>query len=259
MSGFPVQSGQTFLMIGDSITDHGRRGVDGPYGWGYVRFFMDIVAQKHPERDIQWINKGIGGNTVHDLRARWDEDVTDVAPDWLSIMIGINDARRRIEEPEAGPAITAFRTDYISILDDIQEFRPRLVILDPFYITNESVGADAAQMRMLDRLPGYLDVVEEMVEKTGAIHVLTQEMFQRQLEYRPPAYFCPEPVHPYQTGHLMIALALYDAICSAARWWRMRQERDGLAGHGGGSATNACLHGGGAWDRDMKAVERGEA
>ena len=217
VTGFPVQSGQTFLMIGDSITDHGASREDGPYGWGYVRFLMDLVAQKHPERDIQWVNKGIGGNTVQDLRARWDEDVMDITPDWLSIMIGINDVHRRIEEPDDGAAIAAYRSDFVSILNDIQEFRPRLVILDPFYIASEATGADAAQMRILERLAGYIEVVEEMVEGTGALRVRTHGMFQDQLTYRPPAYFCPEePVHPSQTGHLMIALELYDVICSAA-------------------------------------------
>ena len=216
MSGFPVQNGQTFLLIGDSITDHGRTGVDGPYGWGYVRFFMDIVAKKHPERDIHWINKGIGGNTVQDLRARWDEDVMAIQPDWLSIMIGINDVHRRIDESDVGPAIAAYRADFISILEDVQEFRPRLVIFDPFYIASEATGADAVQMRVLERLAGYVEVVEEMVENTGAIHVRTQRMFQEQLEHREPGYFCPEPVHPYATGHLMIALELYDAVCSVA-------------------------------------------
>ena len=216
MAGFPVQSGQAFLMIGDSITDHGRTGAEEPYGSGYVRFFMDMVAKKHPERDVLWINRGIGGNTVHDLRARWDEDVMAIEPDWLSIMIGINDVHRRIEEPDDGAAIAAYRSDFISILNDVQEFRPRLVILDPFYIASEATGADAAQMRILERLAGYIEVVEEMVERTGALRVRTHRMFQDQLTYRPPAYFCPEPVHPHPTGHLMVALELYDVISSAA-------------------------------------------
>jgi len=216
MAGFPVQSGQTFLMIGDSITCHGRLGTDEPYSAGYARFLVDMVAKKHPERDIHWINKGIGGHTVHDLRARWDEDVMAVEPDWLSIMIGINDLHGRIEEPDAGAAIAAYRSDFIDILSEIECFRPRLVILDPFYITSEATGADAAQMRILERLVGYIEVVEEMVEGTGALHVRTQQMFQDQLTRRPPTYFCPEPVHPNPTGHLMIALELYDAICSAA-------------------------------------------
>ena len=46
MSEFPVRNGQTFLSIGDSITDCGRTENAGPYGLGYVRAFMDIVARR---------------------------------------------------------------------------------------------------------------------------------------------------------------------------------------------------------------------
>ena len=211
MSDFPVKSGQTFLMIGDSITDHGRTGEDGPYGWGYVRMFMDIVAKNHPELAIDWVNKGIGGNTVEDLAARWDADVLAIQPRWLSIMIGINDVHRRIDE-DADEAIAAFWSGYTSILERVESFSPRLVLLDPFYIASEERGASPDELCILARLGRYLDVVEEMAQKTGAVHIRTQQMFEEQLTFRSADHFGPEPVHPYSTGHLMVAMELYDTL-----------------------------------------------
>ncbi|MFN8378973.1 MAG: GDSL-type esterase/lipase family protein [Anaerolineae bacterium] len=43
------------------------------------------------------INMGVGGNTVRDLAARWESDVTALNPDWLSICIGINDVWRQFD------------------------------------------------------------------------------------------------------------------------------------------------------------------
>ena len=214
MSDFPVKSGQTFLMIGDSITDCGRTGPEGPYGCGYVRFFMDLVAKNHPERNIHWINEGIGGNTVHNLRARWQEDVIDQEPDWLSIMIGINDCHGRIGDPEED-AIDAFRSDYVFILEQARSVSARLVLLDPFYVAMiDGEERVANEKRILARLGAYLDVVEELAREYDAVHVRTQQMFADQLAYRAPAYFGPEPVHPYPTGHLMMAMELYRVLCS---------------------------------------------
>ena len=211
MTDFPVKDGETFVMIGDSITDHGRTGEDAPYGWGYVRVFMDIVARNHPELAIDWVNKGIGGNTVEDLAARWDVDVLAIKPQWLSIMIGINDIHRRIEQ-DADEAIAAFREGYTSILERTASLSPRLVLVDPFYVASEARGASRDEFRILARLGRYLDVVEEMAQMSGAVHVRTQRMFEEQLEFRPPGYFGPEPVHPYATGHLMVAMELYDTL-----------------------------------------------
>ena len=221
MSDFPVKSGQTFLMIGDSITDCGRTESSGPYGLGYVRAFMDIVAKRHPDLDINWINKGIGGNTVHDLRARWQKDVLDNEPDWISIMIGINDDARCLAEP-LEPAVALYRSDYVEILRQLRPISTRIVLIDPFLIaTPESLpGAEVTRGEVFytplsERLPAYIDVVEEMARDVGALHVRTHQMFAEQLRHRPPSYFCPEPVHPAPTGHLMIAMELYDVLAGA--------------------------------------------
>lgn len=42
---------------------------------------------------------GIGGNTILDLAVRWERDVLDRRPDWLSVIIGINDVWRQFDRP----------------------------------------------------------------------------------------------------------------------------------------------------------------
>ena len=67
MSTFWIEGGQTMLFIGDSITDCGRRGAEMPLGSGYVRLFTELATARFPDRNIAYINKGIGGNKVSDL------------------------------------------------------------------------------------------------------------------------------------------------------------------------------------------------
>jgi len=86
-----VKDGETIVFAGDSITDCGRRGEYAPLGNGYVHMFNCLILAKYPERRIRVVNVGIGGNTVLDLRNRWEDDVLSLEPDWVSVLIGIND------------------------------------------------------------------------------------------------------------------------------------------------------------------------
>ena len=60
MGDFLLQDGQTFLFQGDSITDCGRRADHAPYGIGYASLVREMVTAQHPERQINFVNKGIG-------------------------------------------------------------------------------------------------------------------------------------------------------------------------------------------------------
>ena len=72
-----LKAGQKIVMIGDSITDAGRRDIEPPYGVGYVTLVRSFVTALHPELGLTWVNKGIGGDTVRHLADRWVADVLD--------------------------------------------------------------------------------------------------------------------------------------------------------------------------------------
>lgn len=212
MSDFPIPDGSTVLLIGDSITDCGRRGGEAPLGGGYVRLFVDLVTARHGERTYTWINKGIGGNTVRDLSERWSDDVLRHKPDWLSVKIGINDLHQYLSGGERSVSPAEYRTLYERILTEAKEAAgPELILIDPFYISQDP-SPESFRARVLEVLPEYLAVVDEMAERFGARHLKTHEMFQRQLAWRDAETFCPEPVHPNRTGHFLIAEALYSLL-----------------------------------------------
>jgi lysophospholipase L1-like esterase len=75
------EQGQRIVFIGDSITDCGRRDANPPYGNGYMSLVRAFVTARYPELDLSWENRGISGDTVRHLKARWDEDVIALNPD----------------------------------------------------------------------------------------------------------------------------------------------------------------------------------
>ena len=84
------------LFQGDSITDAGRsRDANLPpnagLGGGFPGMIAAMLLSRYPARGYQIINRGISGNRVVDLYARWKADALNLSPDLISILIGVND------------------------------------------------------------------------------------------------------------------------------------------------------------------------
>lgn len=204
---FALKPRQKVLFIGDSITDCGRRAAERPLGAGYVKFIADLVDAKYPDLDLHLINTGIGGHTVRDLRDRWTDDCVRHQPHWLSVKIGINDIHTWLRQtPERAVPPEQFAELYDHILARARkETRAQFVLVDPFYISRDT-DPHSFRHEVLKHLPSYLRTVAALAKKYKARHVKLHDMFQRQLRRRTPDHFCPEPVHPYPTGHLHMAL-----------------------------------------------------
>ncbi len=212
MSTFWIEDGQTMLFIGDSITDCGRRGAEMPLGSGYVRLFTELATARFPDRDIAYINKGIGGNRVTDLKERWRDDVLFHKPDRLSIKIGINDLHSHLRSPQDGVSPELFASVYDEILGRTRdELNCPLLLITPFYISTDRSGG-TFRGQVLSLLPRYIETVEAMAAKYDARLVNLHDIYQKHLQYRDADTFCPEPVHPNHTGHIVIAEALMQAM-----------------------------------------------
>lgn len=210
MPQFAIQDGQTVVFIGDSITDCGRRGEQAPYGNGYVKAAIDLMTARYPERRITFHNEGIGGNTVEDLRNRWHDDVLVHQPDWLTIKIGINDLHRHLDGGVYAISPERYEQLYREILQITKEkTNARVVLIDPFYLsTDTDPGSRRGTVNSL--LPAYLSVVDQLAGEFQALHVRTHKLFAEQLRHRAADWFCAEPVHPCQSGHIVIALGLLE-------------------------------------------------
>ena len=210
---FLIQDGQTVVFIGDSITYCGRLDVAAPLGNGYVKIAVDLITAKYPARQIKFFNEGIGGDVAPGLQDRWADDVLIHNPDWVSVLVGINDLCSRFyPDTQAQIPPEKYRQAYSQFLGRTrQSTNARLVLMDPFYISKEN-DPSSQRTTIIEALDEYIAVVHEMAKKFDALHVATHDVFQRQLEYRPCDTFCPEPVHPNATGHQIIAYAWLQAF-----------------------------------------------
>src|SRR3989454_9128662 len=100
--------GSVVLFQGDSITDCGRdRKLPDPnaasaLGSGYPLLVAAAALAAHPDRALRFYNRGVSGNKVPDLAARWATDTVALAPDVLSILIGVNDFWHKLSSGYTG-------------------------------------------------------------------------------------------------------------------------------------------------------------
>lgn len=209
-----LQNNAKLVMIGDSITDAERtrpagEGLFGALGRGYVAQIDALLQATYPGRMIRVVNQGESGNTVRDLKGRWQRDVLDKTPDWLSIMIGINDVWRQFDLPWQSEGHVLL-PEYTATLEElVSRTRPHvqgLVLMTPFFI--EPNRSDAMRA-LMDR---YGDAVRTLAEKYDAIFVDVQAAFDEMLRAFHPGAVAWDRIHPTQAGHMAIARAFLKAV-----------------------------------------------
>ena len=208
-----LKNGETLLFIGDSITDCGRRDAQHqPLGCGYVRMVADMLTIREPQKKITVVNRGIGGNNIGDLRSRWNDDVLEIKPDWLSIKIGINDLNQTLCKQQDFPP-ARYEEHFDFLLAETTRRLPdcRILLIDPFFMSRDKIQ-DSYRAKVLKAIPDYIAAVHRMKRKYKTRLVKTHDMFQAQLKHHKLGVFSTEPVHPNSAGHLLIAEAVYKAL-----------------------------------------------
>ncbi|GAA2401141.1 SGNH/GDSL hydrolase family protein [Catellatospora methionotrophica] len=202
------EPGQRIVFIGDSITDCGRRDVAAPYGDGYMSLVRAFVTAARPELGLSWVNRGVSGDTVRDLAARWQADVLDQRPDWLSVKIGINDVWRFFENRhgEAVPLDEYTETLRTLLATTVEHTGCRLILADPYVIESDRDEPQYAMTR------DYAAAVAVLAKDFGALHVPVQAAFDRVLASTTPADWADDRIHPNLAGHAVIARAFLDVI-----------------------------------------------
>lgn len=205
--------GSKVLFQGDSITDCGRGRTTDPnhiLGHGYAF----IIAARHgaalPGLRTEFINRGVSGNTVLDLRKRWKADALDVGPDVLSVLIGANDSGKAVD-----PAL--FESTLDELLSAARAAKPglRLVICEPFLAPDgPAIRKSPGRVRRMKALQA---ACRRLADKHKATFVPLQSVFDRAAEQTPWTHWIWDGVHPTAAGHQLIADAWERAMAGAGR------------------------------------------
>lgn len=207
-------AGTVVLFQGDSITDTGRNrdqkmpNAASALGNGYALLVASFVLEDHPTRGIEFYNRGISGNKVPDLQARWQEDAIELKPDILSILIGVNDLWHKLGGRSTGTT-AEYEQQYLALLQDTRRALPetRIVVLEPF-VTRVGAVNDTWFPEFDERRAAAARVARQ----AGATFVPLQKMFDELSAKATPAYWAADGVHPTPAGHAAIAKRWREAV-----------------------------------------------
>ncbi|MBE3577182.1 MAG: SGNH/GDSL hydrolase family protein [Limnochordales bacterium] len=201
---FPVGAGQKFLCLGDSITEARP---------GYVSLLDAAFQALFPERQIRVINAGISGNKVTDLLARLDRDVIAARPDWMTIMIGVNDVWHDfLSADHHGLPLNEYVSVYRQLLRKLQAELPatRVILLTPTFIGEEPHTPEN------QRLAGYVRAVKELGEEFSLPVIDMNARFWAALQAGRTAdasfHLTTDGVHPTLAGHMLLAITILQAL-----------------------------------------------
>ena len=195
------------LFQGDSITDTGRNRKDaaensaGALGTGYPFIAASQVLRAHPDSGLRIFNRGVSGDRVPDLQARWETDTLALKPDILSILVGVNDLWHKLMGRTTG-TVAEYESQYNALIDVTKQNLPgvRLIILEPFVLVTGSVNGT-----WFPEFDERRAVAARVAKRAGATFVPLQAMFTQLARSAPPSYWLADGVHPTPAGHAAIA------------------------------------------------------
>ncbi|MCW3093376.1 MAG: hypothetical protein JWP81_4445 [Ferruginibacter sp.] len=208
LAGNKEGSGFTFLFQGDSITDGNRtRNSDWNHvmGHGYQYIIASKLWYDFPAKGYHFFNRGISGNKVTDLAARWQKDTLELKPDVLSILIGINDVSAFINGDKKFSA-EQFELGYRALLIETKQALPgiRLVLCEPFILPVGRVKEKWQEYS--DEIEQRGQIVKRLSVEYNTVLVDFQNAFNKALTKAPAEYWIWDGIHPMPAGHELMAI-----------------------------------------------------
>ena len=195
------------LFQGDSITDacRDRENLDN-LGIGYPTLVKAELGFENPEKfDFQ--NRGISGNRIVDVYSRIKLDIINLKPDYLSILIGVNDVWHELDYQD-GVSAEKYEMILDTMIHEIKTALPdiQIVIMEPFVLQGSGTAKyfDEFSVEVKKRA----DSAKKIAEKFHLPFVPLQSVMENFASKTSSEYILIDGVHPTYVGHELIAREL---------------------------------------------------
>ena len=196
---------KTILFMGDSITACGRDMEDPEsMGEGYAMLAAKLLEEKYPGQ-FQFVNRGVPGDWLDKVYQRRQADILDVKPDYMSILVGVNDVAVGLKRG-TGFDVQGYMEQYDALLCEIRETMPgvKLMLMESFI--NEG---EVPHQHGIEAFEEGMAMCSEAVQMLCAKHELPFLSLQFDLyeleEQHPAGYWTRDGVHPTLNFHEYIA------------------------------------------------------
>ncbi|WP_018143282.1 SGNH/GDSL hydrolase family protein [Alloscardovia criceti] len=204
------------VFVGDSVTDAGRDYTAMPGGWGfgtgYVNHIHNLLSAVYPDHAYMTINSGFSGDDIDAMADRWDTDVLALQPDYVSIMIGINDVWRHFDgEFRQAPThdVAYFSQVYDTL---IEKTRQQLPELKGIYVLSPVMFERSFDDPMRALLADFQEACQQVAQRQHCVFIDMQAAINRCLESQHSCLFSADRVHPNERGAMILAHAWLTSV-----------------------------------------------
>ncbi len=194
------------VFQGDSITDFGRNreaavNSAAGLGFGYANLAASRWLCDDPAGGWEFINRGISGNRVVDLYARWKIDALNWHPELISILIGVNDMWHEFDFGN-GVETERYEQIYRMLLEWTRRTLPgvKLIVMEPFVLE-----AGPVKPEFRPEVAARAAAAKRVAADCGAAFLPLQSLFDQACKRAPAEYWLYDGVHPAPAGHQLIA------------------------------------------------------
>ena len=197
------------LFLGDSITDCNRYFDSENLGYGYVRMISEQINT--PDKNDQVLNKGNDGFTVPAVRRLWKRSCLNLRPDFITILIGINDLGIiKNTGITTSVGLCEFRDQYQALIDDIRILTDcPILLMEPFIFPYPAEYAGwEPELHQISAL------IQELAASNGLDFLpLWEKLSSAAKEEGYPA-ITTDGIHLTDKGHQLLASAWIDFMNS---------------------------------------------
>ena len=165
LGAIAVKDGEKIAFLGDSITNFGSREPGG-----YVNLVIDGLSRCGIK--VEKIPAGVSGDKSHQMLARFDKDVAEKKPDWVTVSAGVND----VGWGEKGNELEPFKKYMIGIFDKADKAGIKVLVMTPSFC-REAVGYSANPNNV--KLEGYAQFLREESARRGYLLADVNADFRR--------------------------------------------------------------------------------
>lgn len=220
---------KTILFQGDSITDCSRYrkatdskqetialwGSGRPFkkitamGDGYPKLVKEALTSKAPDA-YKFYNRGVSGDRIPDIYSRIVKDIIKLKPDYMSLLVGVNDVWRDFDSEGTGTGAARFEKVYNILIEELKEELPELkiIIMGPFLLHGSAGDNRPDEPDRFERFSAGVAemaaIAKKLADKHGLKFVDLQAMFDQAVKTTPANVLTGDGVHPTLKGHELI-------------------------------------------------------
>lgn len=206
---------KTVLFQGDSITDcyrlrdNDKADEDNFLGMGYPTLVKGRLGLDNPN-EYKFLNRAYSGDRIVDVYARHKRDIINHSPDYMSLLVGVNDVWHEVDEKN-GVDPVRFEQLYRMLLDDLFAALPglKVMLMEPFFLPGSGTENCEEKPARGDTFAREVPLRAEIVKKIAKDYKLEFVSLQHEISAAASiagnSAILIDGVHPSAIGHEIIA------------------------------------------------------